>query len=152
MAASVYQLGRGATFSVATTAVGTATPVNQLKSITFSGSSNKTEDITSMSSPGSVMEIATTVQDPGKAALSGVFDFNDPGQLELATAFEAIGTLLYCTLQFLPQPNTAQTVGYLRTFTAYVTEFNSGDAQFDKTSALSCTLTITGQVVNTAGH
>ena len=147
---TVFTLGKGAV--LAAVAVGSSTaavPVKQLKTISFSGNGANYEDITNMDSPGAVMEFAPTTISPGTAAVQGVFNDADPGQVLMAAA-HAAQTLLTFTLQFLPK--TGQTVGFLRTFEGYVQEWNGPDAQFDKASTASGTLKISGVVTDVAGH
>jgi hypothetical protein len=144
--ATKFVLGKGATFSISTD--GTLfTPVKQLKTIQFSGGKSDLEDITNMDSAGAFREFAPTLLDAGQAAVNGVFNPADPGQLAFNAAFIA-QTLVHCKLQFAPAPGDS--TGFLRTFSGYVTDDNL-DAQFDKASTLAATVKITGPVNDTPG-
>lgn len=146
--ASKFVLGRGTVLSISTDGGTTYIPVNQLKTIQFSGGKSDLEDITNMGSPGAFREYAPTLLDAGQAALQGIFDPEDAGQLALSAAWIA-QALLTVKMQF-PKASDQTTVGLMRTFTAYVSEDNL-DAQFDKTSTLAVTLKITGPITDTQG-
>jgi hypothetical protein len=144
--ATKFVLGKGSVFSISTNGT-TYTPVAQIKTISFSGGKLDTEDITNMDSPGDFREYAPTLLDAGQAAISGVFNPADPGQLMLAATF--LGpTLVTCKLQYPVMAGF--TTGFLRTFTGWVTESNL-DAQFDKSSTLSATIKVTGPITDTPG-
>jgi hypothetical protein len=144
--ATKFILGKGSTFSISTD--GTLfTPVKQLKTVQFSGGKSDLEDVSNMDSPGAFREFAPTLLDAGQAAVNGVFNPGDPGQLAFNAAFVA-QTLVHCKLQFAPA--AGDSTGFLRTFAGYVTE-NNLDAQFDKSSTLAATVKITGPITDTPG-
>jgi len=145
MSASKFVLGQGSVFSISTDGT-TFTPVNQLKTVSFTGTKLDTEDITSMSSPNSFREFAPTLLDSGQVSISGVFDPHDTGQTSFAAAFNAI-TLLTCKLVFPVM--VGDSTGFTREFSGYVTEYTLSDA-FDKSANLSATIKITGQITDTA--
>lgn len=146
--ATKFHLGKGAAFSISTDGGTTFTQVKQLKTCNFSGAKSDFEDVTNMDSPGATREWAPTLLDGGEAQVQGVFLDTDPGQLAFNAAYAA-QTLLVCKLQM--PPRTGQTVGYLRSFSAYVSEGNNLDAQFDKSSSFSGTLKITGPITSNPG-
>jgi len=144
MSATKFVLGQGSVFSISTDGT-TFTTVNQLKTVSFSGTKLDTEDITNMSSPNSTREFAPTLLDSGQVSLSGVFNPHDAGQLSFAAAFNAI-TLLTCKLVFPVM--TGDTTAFTREFTGYVTEYTLSDA-FDKSATLSATIKISGVITDT---
>jgi hypothetical protein len=149
MSASTFLLGKGGTLSTAATSNGTATPVNQLQKITFSGAKADYADVTNLSSPSNFREVAPTLLDSGNASFTGVYAVNDAGQQGLVTAFND-QSLLYVSVQFAP--TGAQTVGLLVSFTAYVSDLPLPDMSYDGAASFNGTLKITGPVTLTAGH
>lgn len=143
-----FHLGKGGVFSISMDGGTTYTPVKQLKTCSFTGAKSDFEDVTNMDSPGATREFAPTLLDSGEAQIQGVFLDTDPGQLAFNAAYAA-QTLLTCKLQMAPR--AGQTVGYLRTFSGYVSEGNNLDAQFDKSSTFSGTIKISGPITVTAG-
>lgn len=146
--ATNFVIGKGTAFSISVDGGTTFIPVPQIKALTFSGSKSDLEDITNMNSIGAFREYAPTLLDSGQVSFNGVFDPVGTGQTALHGAFTA-QTLVFCKLQF-PKASDQTATGFLRTFTAYVSEFNI-DAQFDKASTLSGVLKITGPTNDTPG-
>jgi len=142
---TVFVLGAGSVFSISSNGT-TFTPVNQLKTASFSNTKLDTEDISNMGSPSAFREYAPTLLDSGQVAISGVFDPHDAGQIALAAAFNAI-TQLTCKLVFPVM--TGDTTGFTREFSAWVTEYTLTDA-FDKSATISATFKITGPITDTA--
>ena len=142
--ATAFILGAGSTFSISTDGT-TFTPINQLKTIQFSGAKLSTDDITNMSSPNAFTEIAPTNLDAGQATVSGVFDPHDAGQTMLAACFNG-RTLVSCKAVLATM--AGDTTGFTRTFSAYVTD-NNIDLSFDKATTISATFKITGAITDT---
>ena len=145
--ATKYVVGKGSVFSISVDGGTTYVPVKQIKTISFSGGKSDLEDVTNMDSTGAYREFAPTLLDAGSAALSGVMQPSDPGQLVMASAFTS-QTLVKAKLQY--PIATGQTVGFLRSFYGYIQDSNI-DAQFDKASTLSATIKITGPFTDTPG-
>ena len=146
--ATKFQLGKGSTISISTDGT-TFTLVKQGKTITYSGQKTNFEDITNLDSPGNEMERVPTTNDPGTAAMQGVHDPADPGQLAVRAAQQA-QTLLTVKHQF-SKASDQTTTGLLRTFSAYVADVGGPDAQYDKSSTFSFTYQITGPITDTPG-
>jgi hypothetical protein len=147
MSATKFRMGKGSVFSISSDGT-TFTPVKQQKTVNFSGSKSDLEDITNMDSPAATREWAPTLLDSGQCAIQGVFLDSDPGQLAVNAAYQA-QTLLQCKLQMAP--GVGQSTGFLRTFSAYVTEGGNLDAQFDKSTTFSATFKLTGAWTDTPG-
>lgn len=142
--ATKFVLGRGSVFSISTDAGTTYTPVKQLKSAAFSGAKTDFEDVTNFDSVGAYREVSPNLIDPGQVTINGVFNPDDEGQTMLQAAFNA-STLLNVKL-VLPKI-AGDPTGLQRTFTGYVQDHNL-DVQHDKSVGLSCTLKITGPVLD----
>ena len=147
--ATKFQLGKGSTLSISSDGGTTWTMVKQGKTITYSGQKTNFEDVTNLDSPGNVIERVPTTNDPGTAQAQGVHDPADAGQLAVRAA-QVAQTALTVKHQF-SKASDQTTNGLLRTFSAYVSEVNGPDAQYDKSSTFSFTFQITGPITDTAG-
>ncbi len=147
-APSVFIMGRGSSLSISTDGT-TFTPVKQLQQVSYSGGKLDFDDVTNLDSPGSFHEYAPTLNDSGKVQLTGVFSDADPGQLMFGAAF-INATLISVKQQMAPR--TGQTVGFLRTYTAYVAEPLNVSHGTTKAMSFQASLMITGPITDTAGH
>lgn len=150
-----FTLGAGSSLTLAPAGTSTAAvKVTQLKTISYSGAAATYEDITNMDSPSGAdggaptEEFAPATVGSGTAALQGVFNDGDPGQILLAASRQT-QTLMTFTMQM--KPRSGQAKGFSRTFTAYVQECNGPDAQYNKSATLSATLKISGPITDTPG-
>jgi len=143
--ATSFILGAGSTFSISTDGGTTYTPINQMKTVSFSGEKTAFDDITNMSSPNAFNEKVPTTIDSGTCSLSGVFDPHDAGQTALQAARIA-RTLCSCKLVLTTM--TGDTTGFTRVFNAYV-DAAPLSASFDKSVTIAPSFTITGGFTDT---
>lgn len=136
---TVLSIGDGAATEV-------FTAVLELKSITQSGRSVATEDVTSMESDA--REFVPTLLDSGQFEITGNRIATDVGQLALETAMT--GLVLHNFKLILPKQAGQTTAGDTFTFLALVQSLNSSYA-VDKANTFSGTLKVSGKITFTAG-
>ena len=127
--------GKGTVLSIGSGGTGEQfTAIVQVKTFQFSGQKWSFDDATNAGSPavgvGVLKESIPSTMDAGDMAIAGIFLPSDPGQLALATAFNA-GTLTDFKLQVGLGPGQT-VVGNLYTFSGYLQELPAPNIQFDK--------------------
>jgi len=141
--------GKGTVFSIGTAGVTpTYTGVSELKTFSFSGTKNDTEDVTNSDSAGRAREFLVTLLDSGEISVSGNYVASDAGQIAFRAAFNS-GVILPFKIQ-LPLAPGQTTLGDLFTFLGLVTE-NALDLQFDKATSFAGKVKISGLITYTEG-
>lgn len=134
-------------------------PITEILTVDFSGAKRTVLDTTNMNSvftSGSVSstyaEKLDTIADAGSVKLTMNRIPNDPGQLQLATAF-ALGGKWSFTVQLPPNKLVGQiTTGDLYSFTSIITGGPEFTLDPQKVSVLSYSLDISGPLGFTAGN
>lgn len=139
--------GKGASLSISSDGT-TFTVVKQIQKLSSSGQKANFADITNLDSPNAYIERIPTTLDSGTLSFTVVANPSDAGQLMLLAAFQA-QTKLTCKLQY--PPVGTQTVGLLKTFSAYVSSAPMPSAAVGDASTFDAELTITGPVADTPG-
>jgi hypothetical protein len=139
--------GKGASLSISTDGT-TFTLVKQIQKLSSSGQKANFADITNLDSPNAYIERIPTTLDSGTLSFTVVANPADAGQLMLLAAFQAQSKLT-CKLQY-PAVGT-QTIGLLKTFSAYVSSAPMPSAAVGDASTFDAELTITGAVQDTPG-
>jgi predicted secreted protein len=124
------------------------TAISELKTFSFSGAKNDTEDVTNSDSAGRAHEFIATLLSSGDVSISGNYVAGDAGQAALRAAF-ATGAILPYKIQ-LPVAPGQTTVGDLFTFTALVEE-NATDLQYDKAVSFNGKCKISGVITYSIG-
>lgn len=141
--------GKGTVFSIGTSGeTPTYTPVAELKTFSFSGTKNDTEDVTNSDSAGRAREFLVTLLDSGEVSISGNYVAADAGQTAFRAAFNT-GVILPFKM-VLPLAPAQTTTGDTITFNGLVTE-NDLDIQFDKAITFSAKVKISGVITVTTG-
>ena len=150
---TTFIFGYGATLSAATTSGGTATVINQLKSISYSADTADYSDITNLGSPSAasggppVAEFAPSKITPATATVTGILaPAGDAGQTLIGASF-ATQTLLYFTHQLIAV--NGETTGAKQTFTAYVSKKPVMDSTIADVVTFNFELKISGVTVVT---
>jgi hypothetical protein len=140
MAASKAGTGAGAVLKIYN---GTSyIAVAQLKTFQFSGQKWSVDDVTNAASPaagpGVLKEVTPSILDYGDMNLSGVWLYNDVGQTQVMTNFQA-GTLTQFKMVLaLVEGETTTNTEY--DFGAYITDMPIPDIQYDKGLTFKTTL------------
>ena len=141
--------GKGTVFSIGTSGLTpTYSAVAELKTFSFSGSKNDTEDVTNSDSAGRAREFIVTLLDAGEISLSGNYVASDAGQVALTAAFNS-GAILPYKIQLPVAPNQT-TSGDVITFIGLMVE-NDLNLSFDKAIAFSAKIRISGITTYTSG-
>lgn len=143
--------GKGTVFSIGT--VGDTpvyTPVAELKTFSFSGTKNDSEDITNSDSAGRYKEWLVTLADSGEISIAGNYVPADAGQIAFDSAFDS-GLRYPFKIQLPINPNAGQTtVGDTISFLGFVTE-NDLDIDYSKAITFQSKIKITGPRTFTTG-
>lgn len=153
--ATTAQTGYGFKFGVgpASTSAGpqvgaTYVEVKYLKTCSWSGSKNDTDDVTNTDSPNGIKEFIPTLTDPGEYKISGHRNSADPGLIALKAAY--IAKVNYDFQLIYPMATGQTTGGDKEVFSGLVTDF-SIDLTIDKAITFTATVKISGAATDTAG-
>ena len=144
--ATKFAIGKGSSLSISVDGGTTWTPIKQLKTVTYPNSKADFDDITNIDSTGQYREYVPTLLDAGTVDFTGVWAGDDPGQVSVTAAFDA-QTLAMFKHQFAPR--AGEHAGFLRTFSGYLAQRPSIDAQFDKASTFNGSVKVTGPYTDT---
>jgi hypothetical protein len=145
--ASTGFTGKGGTVSISLD--GTVfTPVKQIQKFSQSGQKSNFADITNLDSPSAFIERIPTTLDSGTFQGTIVSFPSDPGQLMLLAAFQAQSKL---TVKAQYPPVGTQTIGLLKTFSAYVSSAPAPSLSVTEAATFDFELTVSGPVTDTPG-
>jgi hypothetical protein len=152
MAASKAGTGAGAVLKINTVST-TYVPVAQLKTFSFSGQKWALDDVTNAASPaaggGVIKEQLPSILDYGQMDVSGVWLYNDAGQVQLMTNFNGGVLTNFKMILALVEGETTTQTEY--DFAAYITDMPVPDISFDKSLTFKASLKLNAIPTITAG-
>ena len=149
MSVSKAYTGKGTVLGIATIAAPTVfTTVAELKTFSFSGTKNDTEDVTNSDSTGRAHEFIVTLLDSGEISIAGNYVGGDVGQIAFRAAFNAGSVVPFkMTLPVGPGQTTS---GDVFAFIGAVVE-NALSVEYNKANSFSAKVKISGVISYTAG-
>lgn len=141
--------GKGTVFSIGSTGeTPTYTPISELKTFSFSGTKNDTEDVTNSDSAGRAKEFIVTLLDSGEISIGGNYIASDAGQTAMVAAFNSGAILPFKIV--LPLAPGQTTSGDTFTFIGAITE-HTVDISYDKAVTWSGKCKISGLITVVSG-
>lgn len=147
LAPTVAQTGSGEVIFISVDGGTTFIQLQGTQNIQYSGQKKDFDDITSTTSPGAYKESKGTLKDPGSMTFDLVVNIADPGQIALASAYDADTVL---TVKHMYKLLTGYTSPAINTFTCEVEQDPLPGSDAGKVSKVSVSLKISGQITKTA--
>ena len=151
-------VGIGAVLSIGTLGgTPTFTAINGIKQFKSPSQKWSTEDVTTLDSTGGARVFVKTIQDPGGADISLMWESADAGQIALWNAFAASSNqangAAYPFKLVLPINGAGgqTTTGDTFTFSALVTDVQNPEVQVDKAITWSVKLQVSGPITYVEG-